>query len=81
MPAPKEVHDAALKAARHTGEQNWWPTAVGAAIDTAWDMARAGIDERLQKLEAWAHEPFDFTALIERLEAVEEAVLGNDEEG
>jgi hypothetical protein len=33
----------------------------------------AALSERVSKLEAWAHEPFDFTHLVERLERLERA--------
>jgi chromosome segregation ATPase len=32
------------------------------------------LERRIEKLEEWAHEPFDFTKLVQRIERLEAAL-------
>ncbi len=43
-----------------------------ALMDAA--IERSGLSERLSRLEGWAHEPFDFSHLVKRLEDLESRV-------
>lgn len=52
-------------------------TAVREALYPRWEKRTADltVEERLEALEKWAHEPFDFTDLIKRIVALERYVV------